>query len=134
MSTTNLSIVTPDGTVYEGEADLVSVRSTTGELGILPGHIPLVAPLETSPVRVKKNAGTDLVAVSGGFVEVRPDTVTILAESAERPEEIDKDRAQTAKERAEERLNRAKQEEIDIKRAQLALKRANTRLEVAKQK
>ncbi|SFE61161.1 F0F1 ATP synthase subunit epsilon [Alteribacillus iranensis] len=132
MPTMNVNVVTPDGTVFDGDVDMVSVRAQSGELGILPGHIPLVAPLSVESVRLKKGSATDILAVSGGFVEVRPDRVTILAEAAEKPEDIDVERAQEAKRRAEERLQRAKQDDIDFKRAQLALRRANTRLKVAK--
>ena len=132
MPTMNVNVVTPDGTVFDGDVDMVSVRAQSGELGILPGHIPLVAPLSVESVRLKKGSATDILAVSAGFVEVRPDRVTILAEAAETPEDIDVERAQEAKRRAEERLQRAKQDDIDFKRAQLALRRANTRLKVAK--
>ncbi|MFB4163304.1 F0F1 ATP synthase subunit epsilon [Alteribacillus sp. JSM 102045] len=131
MSTLNVNVVTPDGTVYEGDVEMVSVRAQSGELGILPGHIPLVAPLAVCAARLKHESRVQLVSVSGGFIEVRPDKVTILAEAAETPSEIDVERAREAKVRAEDRLNRANQEEIDFKRAELALKRANTRLEVA---
>ncbi|RSL29672.1 F0F1 ATP synthase subunit epsilon [Salibacterium salarium] len=131
MSTISVNVVTPDGAIYEGDMEMVSVRAQSGELGILPGHIPLVAPLAVGAVRLKYEAKIDLVSVSGGFIEVRPDNVTILAEAAEAPSNIDVERAQQAKKRAEDRLERAKQEEIDFKRAQLALERARTRLEVA---
>lgn len=132
MPTIKVNIVTPDGTVFEGDRDMVSVRAQSGELGILPGHIPLVAPLSIDAVRLKKGTETELVAVSGGFIEVRPDKVTILAEAAELPSDIDVDRANAAKKRAEERLARAEQDNIDKKRAELALQRAMTRLKVAK--
>ncbi|WP_240376152.1 F0F1 ATP synthase subunit epsilon [Bacillus piscicola] len=131
MPTINVNVVTPDGTVFDGDVDMVSVRAQSGELGILPGHIPLVAPLTIEAVRLKKGTNTDLLSVSGGFIEVRPDKVTILAEAAEKPEEIDVDRAEQAKKRAEERLQRAKQDDTDFKRAQLSLRRATTRLKVA---
>ncbi|MET3684253.1 F-type H+-transporting ATPase subunit epsilon [Alkalibacillus flavidus] len=132
MKTLTVSVVTPDGPVLEESYDMVSVRAESGELGILPGHIPLVAPLTISAVRLKKEGNTDLVAVSGGFLEVRPDKVTILAQAAERPSEVDTERAEEAKQRAEERLNQTKSEDIDFKRARLALDRAINRLDVAK--
>lgn len=131
MKTLNVSVVTPDGPVLEGSYEMVSCRAESGELGILPGHIPLVAPLAISSVRLKKDGNTDYVAVSGGFIEVRPDKVTILAQAAEKPSDIDVDRAQRAKERAEQRLAQVKSEEIDFKRAQLALRRAINRIDVA---
>jgi F-type H+-transporting ATPase subunit epsilon len=133
MKTIHVSVVTPDGPVYEGDVEMVSVKAKSGELGILPGHIPLVAPLEISAVRLKKDGKTDYVAVSGGFIEVRPDNVTILAQAAERAEDIDVLRAKAAKERAERRLQ-SQQDDIDFKRAELALKRAMNRLSVAEMK
>ncbi|GAC90547.1 F0F1 ATP synthase subunit epsilon [Anoxybacillus sp. LAT_35] len=130
MKTIKVSVVTPDGPVYEADVEMVSAKAQSGELGVLPGHIPMVAPLEIGAVRLKKGNATELVAVSGGFLEVRPDRVTILAQAAERAENIDVARAKAAKERAERRLQ-AKQEDIDHKRAELALRRAINRLNVA---
>lgn len=130
MSTMKVSVVTPDGPVYDSEVEMVSAKATSGELGILPGHIPLVAPLTIGVVRLKEGGDTKQVAVSGGFVEVRPDKVTILAEAAELPSEIDIDRARAAKERAERRMQQAKKDSVEFKRAELALKRAINRLEV----
>uniref|UniRef100_C5D989 ATP synthase epsilon chain n=2 Tax=Geobacillus TaxID=129337 RepID=C5D989_GEOSW len=133
MKTIKVSVVTPDGPVYEADVEMVSTKAKSGELGILPGHIPLVAPLEISAVRLKKGGETKYIAVSGGFLEVRPDKVTILAQSAEKAEDIDVARAKAAKERAERRLQ-SKQDDIDFKRAELALKRAINRLNVANMK
>ena len=133
MKKIHVSVVTPDGPVYEADVEMVSTRAQSGELGILPGHIPLVAPLEIGAVRLKKGGSTELVAVSGGFLEVRPDKVTILAQSAEQAEEIDVHRAEEAKQRAEQRLQ-GKQDDIDFKRAELALKRAINRIEVSQRK
>ncbi|SFA39247.1 ATP synthase F1 subcomplex epsilon subunit [Anoxybacillus pushchinoensis] len=130
MKTIKVSVVTPDGPVYEADVEMVSAKAQSGELGVLPGHIPMVAPLEIGAVRLKKGNATEFVAVSGGFLEVRPDRVTILAQAAERAEDIDVARAKAAKERAERRLQ-AKQEDIDHKRAELALRRALNRLNVA---
>ena len=129
MKTLKVNIVTPDGPVYESEVEMVSTKAQSGELGILPGHIPMVAPLQIGAVRLKNGNDTELVAVSGGFLEVRPDQVTILAQSAERSEAIDVERAKQAKNRAESRLNASK-EEIDFRRAELALRRAMNRLNV----
>lgn len=130
MNGLKVSIVTPDGPVYDSEVEMVSTKAETGELGILPGHIPLVAPLQIGAVRLKKGNHTEFVAVSGGFLEVRPEEVTILAQSAEKAENIDLARAQAAKKRAEQRLE-TKQDDIDFKRAQLALQRAVNRIEVS---
>ena len=133
MKTMKVSIVTPNGPAYEGETDFVSTKATSGELGILPGHISTVAPLATAPVKIKTQAGTDYVAVSGGFIEIRPEAVTILAQSAEVSSKIDIERAVEAKKRAEQRLQDHRPE-TDVKRAEYALRRAINRLDVAKHK
>jgi len=131
MSTMLLEIVTPERIVYAQDVNMVIVKGVEGEMGILPHHVPLVTPLKIAPVIVKKPDGNETLAVNGGFMEVRKDKVVILAESAERAEDIDVERARAAKERAEKRLASQKQEEIDFKRAQLALLRALNRLKVA---
>ncbi|WP_102335464.1 F0F1 ATP synthase subunit epsilon [Salimicrobium jeotgali] len=129
MSTLTVSVVTPDGPVLEEDFNMVSAKAESGELGVLPGHIPMVAPLTISAVRLKGDGDSRRIAVSGGFLEVRPDKVTILAQSAELPSDIDVERARKAKERAERRL-KEKQDDIDFRRAELALKRAINRLDV----
>ncbi|MCL7747933.1 MULTISPECIES: F0F1 ATP synthase subunit epsilon [Halalkalibacter] len=131
MPTIQVSVVTPDGKVYDGAVDMVVVRTVEGELGILPNHIPLVAPLTVGAVRLNKGTTVEKVAVTGGFVEVRPDQVTILAEAAELPSDIDVDRAKEAEKRARQRIDSARSDEIDFKRAELALRRAVNRLDVA---
>jgi F-type H+-transporting ATPase subunit epsilon len=131
METIKVSVVTPDGPVYESEVEMVITKAQSGELGILAGHIPMVAPLEIGVVRLLK-AGSkeeDLVSVSGGFLEVRPD-LTILAQAAEKAEDIDVERALRAKERAEQRMQDQKAEHTDFRRAELALQRAINRLTV----
>ncbi|MGG3913975.1 F0F1 ATP synthase subunit epsilon [Rossellomorea vietnamensis] len=130
MKTLKVNIVTPDGPVYDSEVEMVSTKAQSGELGILPGHIPMVAPLQIGAVRLKKGGNTELVAVSGGFLEVRPEQVTILAQSAETAEAIDVQRAKEAKGRAEDRMQ-AQQEDVDFRRAELALKRAMNRINVS---
>ncbi|WP_279389092.1 F0F1 ATP synthase subunit epsilon [Hazenella coriacea] len=131
MSKMQLDIVTPERKVYSDEVDMVITRAAEGDIGILPKHAPLVSPLKITAVRIKKDGDESVIAVSGGFLEVRPDKVTILAESAELPEEIDVERAKAAKERAESRL---KSEDGDQKRAELALARAMNRLDIANRK
>ncbi|GIO26866.1 F0F1 ATP synthase subunit epsilon [Ornithinibacillus bavariensis] len=130
MKTLTVSVVTPDGPVLEDTYEMVSCKAENGELGILPGHIPLVAPLAISAVRLKRDSSEDKLAINGGFLEVRPDKVTILAQSAEKPSDIDIARAEAAKERAEKRLN-SNDDHIDRLRAELALRRAVNRLDVA---
>ncbi|WNS75271.1 F0F1 ATP synthase subunit epsilon [Bacillus sp. DTU_2020_1000418_1_SI_GHA_SEK_038] len=131
MKTIKVSVVTPDGPVYESDVEMVSTKAASGELGILPGHIPMVAPLQIGAVRLKNGGNTEFVAVSGGFLEVRPDKVTILAQSAEQADSIDVDRAVRAKQRAEQRLNDQKRDNVDFKRAELALQRAINRIKVS---
>ncbi|MEC0230819.1 F0F1 ATP synthase subunit epsilon [Paenibacillus alba] len=132
MSTFLLEIVTPERKVYAEQANMVSVKGVEGELGILPNHIPLVTPLKIASITVKKQGSKDeIIAVNGGFMEVRKDKVVILAESAELPEQIDIDRAKAAKERAEKRLAETKQDNVDFKRAESALQRAVNRISVS---
>lgn len=130
MKTVTVNIVTPDGPVYDSEVTMVVAKTTSGEIGVLAGHIPLVAPLAISAVKLKKADGSqEVVAISGGFIEVRPELISILSPSAEVASTIDLARAQAAKARAEQRLQ-AKQDEVDFKRAELALKRALNRINV----
>lgn len=129
MKTLTVSVVTPDGPVLEENFDMVVCETEDGELGILPQHIPLIAPLKISAIRLKLKSDTKRLAVNSGIVEVRDDKVTILAQSAERPEDINVDRAKEAKTRAQQRLD-SKQDHIDFQRAELALKRAMNRLDV----
>ncbi len=129
LKTLTVSVVTPDGPVLEDSFEMVSCKAESGELGILPGHIPLVAPLTISAVRLKHENRVEHLAVSGGFMEVRPEKVTILAQSAEKPSDINVQRAKEAKERAERRLQ-SKQDDVDFQRAELALKRALNRINV----
>ncbi|WP_019243196.1 MULTISPECIES: F0F1 ATP synthase subunit epsilon [Bacillus] len=129
MKTVEVNIVTPDGPVYNNEVVMVSTKAQSGELGILPGHIPMVAPLEIGAVRLNEGSKKEYVAISGGFLEVRPDKVTILAQTAEIAKTIDIARAKAAKQRAEARLQ-DKKENVDYQRAELALKRAINRISI----
>lgn len=134
MSNTFLvEVVTPEHKVYSGTATMVSVKGMEGELGIMANHIPMVTPLRIAPVTVKRDGKQDVIAVNGGFIEVRKDKVVILAESAELPEDINLDRAAAAKQRAETRLHVARRDEIDYRRAELALQRAMNRIHVKQQ-
>lgn len=130
MKTVTVNIVTPDGPVYDSEVTMVIAKTTSGEIGVLAGHIPMVAPLAIGAVKLKKADGsTELVAVSGGFVEVRPEKISILAPSAEAASDINLTRAKEALTRAEGRIQK-KQDNIDFQRAELALKRALNRINV----
>lgn len=127
MNTVHVNVVTPDGAAFEGDARMVIAKSVTGELGILPKHIPMVTPLDVSVLKLRhEDGGRTLIAISGGFMEVRPDTVTILAETAEMADKIDYDRASAAKVRAERRLQDTKLSELEFRRAELALKKRST--------
>ncbi len=129
-NTIRLDIVTPERIVYSDSVNMVIARATDGDLGILPGHAPLVAGMDVWPLRVIKDEGEHQIAVCGGFIEVRPDKVTILASCAELPEEIDVKRAEAARARAEGRIKDAGPD-IDMARAEAALRRAIIRLRVA---
>lgn len=131
MKTLKVSVVTPDGLVQESDVEMVSTKAQTGELGILPGHIPMVAPLQVGAVRLITGDKTEYVAVSGGFIEVRPEEVTILAQAAETSDAIDIDRAVRAKERAEARLKDQQKDHVDFRRAEIALQKAMNRISVA---
>jgi len=132
MNTMQFDLVTPERTVISRPVYMVVTRTTLGELGILPGHSPLVANLAIGVMRIKDpDQSTFELAVHGGFMEVTPERVVVLAEAAEFPDEIDVDRALAAKERAERRLAEKGNPDIDYKRAELALQRAMIRLKMA---
>lgn len=131
MATFVLDIVTPERKVFSGNVTFVGVKGYDGELGVMANHMPLVTPLKVGVTKIVMEDNTEqLVAISGGFLEVRGKQATILAQTAELPEEIDIDRALRAKERAEERLK--KKHEFDSARAEIALQRALMRLKVSK--
>lgn len=130
--TIRLDIVTPEKIALSEDVTMVIARATDGDLGILPGHAPLIAGLDIWPVRVMRENDEFQVSVCGGFIEVQPDKITILAACSELPEQIDLKRAQAAKLRAEERI-KSKSDEFDISRAELALRRAIVRLRVGEQ-
>ncbi|WP_054951193.1 F0F1 ATP synthase subunit epsilon [Numidum massiliense] len=131
MRTMQVDVVTPDHKVFSEQAEMVVAEAAEGEIGILPGHTPFVSTLKIGPVRIKMAEHEQIAAVSGGFIEVHNDHVTILAETAELPGDIDLERARAAKERAERRLERVRDDEIDFRRAELALHRAMNRINVA---
>ncbi len=129
-----LEIVTPEKKEFSENVDFVVVPGELGELGILPNHIPLVSSLKIGEIRVHVDNNVTKFAVSGGFVEITKKKVTVLADTAERADEIDVERAQRAKERAERRLCENNYEDIDVERARIALKKALNRLKVANNK
>lgn len=128
MATILLEVATPDkGEVFSKDVNMLITRSICGELGILPKHARLLTELIPHAMRIKVDGGETQLFVGGGFMEVTPDKITILADSAESPDDIDVDRAKAAYKRAEERLAK-KDSEVDIERAEAALARAKARL------
>ncbi len=125
-------IVTPDRLVAQDRAEEMQIPGKKGYLGILPGHAPLITELDVGEISYRLNGVTEHIAVAWGFAEVLPDKVTILAETAERAQEIDLERARKALERAEERL-RSGDPNLDYQRALVALRRAQVRVQVAQQ-
>lgn len=126
-----LEIVTAERIVYSGEVDFVSAPGVMGTLGILPKHAPLMTALETGELRFKKGDEEASFAVSGGFMEVCPDHVIVLADTAERAEEIDLERAEAARQRAE-KLLKERPPGVDMAAIEGALRRSRIRLKVAK--
>ncbi len=131
--TFQLEVVTPERLVIKDVAEEMQIPGKNGYLGILPGHAPLITELGVGEISYRVDRTTNYLSIAWGFAEVLPDKVTILAETAERADEIDVQRAQRAQQRAEERLHRASGD-VDYERALTALERANTRLEVAERK
>ncbi|MFH1032679.1 MAG: F0F1 ATP synthase subunit epsilon [Chloroflexota bacterium] len=133
MSPIKLEVITAERLVYSDEVDIVIAPGVEGELGVLPHHTPLMTMLEPGELIVRKGGEETSLAVSGGFLEVRPDRVIVLADAAERSDEINLARAEEAKKRAQERLAHLTPE-INTARAEAALHRALTRLKVAQKR
>jgi len=131
--TFQLEIVTPEKMVVKESAEEAQIPGKQGYLGILPGHAPLITELAVGEITYRAGGATHRLAVAWGFAEVLPDKVTILAETAERPQEIDVKRAEQAKAKAEDLLKTGKTEE-DFTKAEGQLQRAETRLQVASEK
>ncbi len=126
-----LRIITPDRVFYEGEVDMVEFNTTEGQVGILPGHIPLTVIVKPGVLNISEPDGEKEAALHSGFAEILPDKVTILAEIIEWPDEIDEQRAEAAMQRAQERLHN-KSSDTDLTRAETALQRAVARIQVLK--
>ncbi len=129
-----LEIVTGERLVYAEDVDSVAVPGVEGELGVLPRHAALMTTLQPGELRVNKGGEQIMMAVSGGFMEVLPHKVTILADTAERADEIDEARAEAARRRAQERLAKAAKGGIDAAQAQAAIRRAQVRLKIAQKR
>ncbi len=133
MGTTHLNIITAERIIISEDVDIVVAPGTMGELGILPRHAPLVTGLNPGVLRFRKGGEAVEMCITGGFMEVLPTRVIVLADAAERAEEIDVARAEAARERALERVSE-KSEAVDTARARAALIRATVRLKVARKR
>ena len=133
MATFQLEIVTAERLVYSEEVSVLVAPGMSGELAVLPHHSPLLTVLKPGEIRVVKDGDESFVAVSGGFMEVMGDKVTILADTAERVEEIDLERAEEALRQAQERIASAAVEE-DLERALASIRRSQARLKVARRR
>jgi F-type H+-transporting ATPase subunit epsilon len=129
-----LDVVTPESVICSCEVDAVIAPGVEGQLGILPHHAPLITMLQTGELRVRKGEEETCIAIYGGFLEVRPDRVIILADAAERAEEIDVARAEEAKRRAEQQMTSRVLSEVDRAQAEAALRRSLVQLKVAERK
>ena len=130
MSTTRLEIITAERMIFSEDVNAVIAPGIEGVLGILPHHAPLMTILQPGELIIRKGQEETILCVTGGFLEVRPDKVIVLADASEYCEEIDIDRAEAAKKRAEERL-KTHPEGLDHARAEAALRRSIIRLKVA---
>ena len=133
MGKLNLEVVTPAGIIAEVEADMVVAPGTEGEFGVLPGHINFLTGIVPGELRYTNGEKTEYMAITSGFAEVSNDKVSVLVDSGEVAHEIDLERAQSALERAKERLSKKRDtDDIDFIRAEAALQRAISRVKVAK--
>lgn len=126
-----VKIITPDRKFYEGTVNMVEMVTTEGEMGVYKHHIPLTAIISPGILKLHEADSVRIAALHSGFVVIMPDEVTILADAVEWPEEINTNRAEEAKIRAERRLKSGAQGEVDTVRAEMALRRSLTRLQVA---
>jgi len=134
MSRIRLDIVSPERAVYSDDVDAIITPGVEGQLGILPHHAPLIPMLQSGELRVRKDNNEIYIAIYGGFLEVRPDRVIVLADAAERAEEIDVAQVQEAKRRAEQALAHRKVSEVDRTQAEAALRRSLLELKVSERK
>jgi F-type H+-transporting ATPase subunit epsilon len=135
MAQIRCEVVTAERIVFDDQVDMVLAPGIQGQLGILPLHAPLMTALTYGELIIRREGEEDeYVAIGGGFMEIGPDHVTILADSAERADEIDEERAEEARLRAEETMEQKAREEVDFARAEASLRRSLVRLKVAKRK
>ena len=133
MATLNLEIVTAERVIYSDEVDMVIAPGIMGELGILPRHAPLLTALQPGELRIRKGSEEITMAVSGGFLEVFQNKLTVLADAAERAEEIDVERAQQAIKRAEESVSTSASD-VELATALADLRRSRIRVKVAERR
>ena len=135
MSQIRCEVVTAEHTVFDDTVDMVVAPGIEGQLGILPHHAPLMTVLTYGELIIHREGQEDeFIAIGGGFMEVCPEHVTILADSAERAEEIDEERAEAVRIRAEETMAQKRREDMDLVRAEAALRRSVLRLKVARRR
>jgi F-type H+-transporting ATPase subunit epsilon len=132
--TLHLEIVTPERLAFEDDVDMVVVPGSEGELGILPHHAPLVTTLGLGELRIKKGGSEEAFAIIGGFLQVRPDKVVVMAETADLASDIDLERAQAARREAERALETAANEPADLASARAQLQAALLRIRVAERR
>ena len=133
MASIRLDIVTAERVVFSDDVDVVVAPGVEGQLGIFPHHAPLMTTLQPGELLIKKGGEEFSLVIAGGFFEVRPDRIIVLADAAERAEEIDIVRAEEAKRRAQERLHE-RVPEVDLAQAEAALRRSLARLKVAERR
>jgi F-type H+-transporting ATPase subunit epsilon len=128
-------IITQERTVYSEQADYVSLPGTEGVMGILPNHAPLLTALTFGEVKIRKDGDEQYFAIGGGFAEVQPDKVIVMADSAEQADEIDFDRAQKARERAEQAMKEGVSDDAtSYAQIEAALRRAQIRVDVSRRR
>jgi F-type H+-transporting ATPase subunit epsilon len=132
MAELNLEIITPEKLIFKDQIDVLTIPGTLGGFQILKDHAPLISSFEIGIIKIKKDSTESYFTTAGGTVEVNKNKVLVLADSIEKVENIDKNRAEQAKERAEERLRKKHEEDIDEARARGALNRALNRLNAVK--
>lgn len=129
-----LEIVTPERQAYSEEVDAVFCPGTEGEFGVLPHHAPLLSMLGVGELRIRKGADEEYFAIAGGFVQVRPDKVVVMAELADLSSEIDLEAAEAARKEAERAIQQGFDEPADLARARAAMERALVRIRVAERR
>ena len=127
-----IKIISPDRIFYEDDVDLIVLSTTEGEMGILYDHEPVTGIIDTTVVLIRKGEEEKRAAIHGGFIEVQPTSVTILADSTEWPDEIDVERAEESKKRAKQRLIDSSASDLNMTRANIALQKALNRIEASK--